>query len=86
MTEQLAVASAPTFGLELGLLPILAFLWLWISGGFRELVAPAAPSRPSSIRLGTPLLVAMSADEAADAAHLLGSSLAALLATHAEAE
>jgi hypothetical protein len=63
-----------------GLLTILAILILWISGAFDQVFPPAAPVRPSTIRLGTPRLVAMSATEAADAAHLLGSSVAALMA------
>lgn len=62
-----------------GLLIILAILILWISGAFQQIFPPAAPARPATIRLGAPRLVPMSATDAADAAHLLGSSVAALM-------
>lgn len=85
MSGQLAPAPASIFGSEpLGLLTILALLFLWVSGAFQQIFPLAAPARPSSIRLGSPRLVAMSAGEAADAAHLLGSSVAALMAAYEE--
>lgn len=85
MSEQLASASAATFGSEpLGLLTILAFLFLWISGAFQQIFPSAAPARAPSVRLGAPRLVTLSATDAADAAHLLGSSVAVLLAADCE--
>jgi hypothetical protein len=81
VSEQLAGTPASIFGSEPGLLIIIALLLLWISGAFREVFAPTAPARPPSIRLGVPRLVPMSDGEAADAAHLLGSSVAALMAS-----
>ncbi|MGD0861904.1 MAG: hypothetical protein ABSA21_04000 [Candidatus Limnocylindrales bacterium] len=80
MTGQLTGQPVSTFGSGPGLLTIIAFLLLWISGAFKQVVPSAAPDRPSTIRLGTPRLVAMSAAEEADAAHLLGSSVAAFMA------
>lgn len=85
MTEQLAATSTSIFGSKpLGLGTILVLLFLWISGAFQQIFPIAAPARPSTIRLGSPLLVAMSASEAADAVHLLGSSVAALMAADEE--
>ncbi len=83
MSEQLAGPPASILGSEPSLLTIIALLLLWISGAFEralaEVFAPATPARPSSIRLGVPRLVAMSDSEEADAAHLLGSCVAALV-------
>jgi hypothetical protein len=82
VTEQLAATSTSIFGSEpLGLGTILVLLFLWISGAFQQIFPPAAPARPSTIRLGAPRLVAMSATDAEDAAHLLGSNVAALVAS-----
>jgi hypothetical protein len=84
VSEQLAGTPASILGTEPSLLTIIALLLLWVSGGFKRLIAeafaPSVPARPPSIRLGVPCLVPMSDGEAADAAHLLGSSVAALVA------
>jgi hypothetical protein len=81
VSEELAATPVSTFGSEqLSLLAILALVVLWISGAFGQLFPPAVPARPPTIRLGPPMLVAMSAGEEASAAHLLGSSVAALMA------
>jgi hypothetical protein len=87
VSGQLAAAPASIFGAEpLGLITILALLFLWISGAFQQILPPAAPARPSTIRLGVPRLVGMSATDAVDAAQLLGSSAARLMATDWETE
>ena len=85
MSEQSGAAPASLFeALPSDFAFIVALLLLWVSGAFRHVFAPDAPARPSSIRLGSPRLVAMSATDAADAAHLLGSSVAALMAAEAQ--
>lgn len=82
MSEQKAAGSASVLdALPSDLLTIIALVLLWVSGAFRHVFAPDAPARPSSISLGQPRLIAMSATDAADAAHLLGSSVAALVAS-----
>ena len=85
MTGELTGEPVSILGSEPSLLTILAIVLLWVSGAFQQVFLPA-PARPSSIRLGAPRLVAMSAGEAADAAHLLGSSVAALMAADEENE
>jgi hypothetical protein len=85
VSGQLAGGPASIFeSMPSGLLTILTILYLWISGAFEQVFPPATRARPSTIRLGTPRLVAMSATDAADAAHLLGSSVADLLAAAEE--
>jgi len=86
VTGQLSGEPVSIFGSEPGLLTILVIVLLWVSGAFKRIFLPAAPARPSTIRLGAPRLVAMSDSEATDAAHLLGSSVAALMAAHEEDE
>lgn len=85
MTGQRTGEPVSIFGSEPSLLTILGIVLLWISGAFERLLVevfpPAAPARPPTLRLGTPRLVAMSASEEADAARLLGSCVAALVAT-----
>ena len=70
-------------GREPRLLTILIVVWLAISGAFERIIAeifPPAPVRVSMLRLAPPHLVAMSDTEVAQAAHLIGSSVAELLA------
>ena len=90
MTGQLAETPVSIFGSEPSLLTILGIVLLWVSGAFERLLAevflPAAPARPSTIRLGAPRLVAMTDGEVADAAHLLGSTVAALMVSDGENE
>jgi len=84
VTGQLVGARASIFGSDPSLLTIIALILLLISGALERLLAEVftpAPARPSTIRLGAPSLVAMSPSEAADAARLLGSSVAVLAAT-----
>jgi hypothetical protein len=84
VSEQLARKSFSIFGSEPSLLTIIGLILLLISGAFERLLAEvfplAAPARPPTLRLGEPRLVAMSATDAAAAAQLLGSSVAALVA------
>jgi hypothetical protein len=78
------LAGAPTSIFESqpsGLLTIIVLLLLWVSGAFCDGFTLATSARPSSIHLGPPRFVAMSAADAADAAQLLGSSVAALVAS-----
>jgi hypothetical protein len=87
VSGQLAGGPASIFESQpLGFLAILAILILWISGAFEQAFPRAAPARPPTIRLGAPRLVAMSEGEAAEAAHLLGSSVAELMGTDWENE
>jgi hypothetical protein len=79
VSEQLARTPASIGSEPLDLLILLAVLFLWISGAFQQVFPPASPARPSTIRLGAPRFVAMSTSDAADAAHLLGANVAALL-------
>ena len=87
MSQQLAGAGSAGFELPTDLLTLIGLILLLISGAFERLFAdvfpPAAVARPSSIRLGAPRLVAMSDAEAAAAAHLLGSTVAALMSAEA---
>ena len=77
MSGQLAATPTSILGSEPSLLTILALLFLWISGAFQRAFPPAAPARLSTISLGAPRLVVMSPADAAAAAQLLGSSVAA---------
>jgi hypothetical protein len=86
VSSEIAGELVSLFGVELTPLTILALVLLAISGAFQQIFLPVAPARPSTIRLGAPRLVAMSDAEAADAAHLLGSSVAALMAAVEEDE
>ena len=78
------VAGAEFLGVRFGVLTMIGLFLMLISGAFEQLLAevfpPAPPARPSTLRLGSPRLVAMSDAEAAEAAHLLGSCVADLLA------
>ncbi len=80
MTGELARAPNLFESLPGGLIFILALLLIWASGAFRDLVPAVAPARQPTVRLGRPSLVAMSPADAADAARLLGSSVAAQVA------
>jgi len=85
VSEQSAAAPASLLeSLPSDFLTVIVLLLLWVSGAFRHVFAPDAPARSSSIRLGVPRLVAMSATDAADAAHLLGSTVAALIVSEGE--
>jgi hypothetical protein len=64
-------------------------VWLVVSGAFARIIAeifPPAPVRVSTLRLATSQLVAMTDAEATQAAHLIGSSVAELLAIDWDAE
>jgi hypothetical protein len=78
------LAGVEFSGLRLDVLTLIGLFWLLISGVFERAIAevlpPAPPARPSTLRLGSPRLVAMSDAEAVEAAHLLGSCVADLLA------
>jgi DNA invertase Pin-like site-specific DNA recombinase len=78
------VAGAEFLGVRLDVLTMVGLFLLLISGAFERLLAevfpPAPLAKPSTLRLGMPRLVAMTDAEAAEAASLLGSAVADLLA------
>ena len=89
MSARSAGALDSIFGPEPGLLTILVMVWLVVSGAFERIIAeifPPAPVRVSTLRIAPPQLVAMSDAEVAQAAHLIGSSVAELLAIDWDAE
>jgi hypothetical protein len=69
---------------RLDVLTMIGLFLLLISGAFEQFLAevfpPAPPAPPSTLRMGSPRLVAMSDADAAQAARLLGSCVADLLA------
>jgi hypothetical protein len=76
-------------GPEPQLLTTLVLVWLVVSGALQRIIAeifPPAPARVSTLRLAPPQLVAMSDAEVTQAAHLIGSSVAELLAIDWDAE
>jgi hypothetical protein len=76
-------------GPEPRLLTILVLVWLVVSGAVQRIIVeifPPAPVRVSTLRLAPPQLVAMSDAEVTQAAHLIGSSVAELLAIDWDAE
>ncbi len=85
MSQQLAGAGSLGFELPTDLFTIIGLILLLISGAFERAIAevlpPAPPARPSKLRLGSPRIVAMSDADAVEAARLLGSCVAGLVAT-----
>lgn len=81
MSEGLMTSGSSISGSEPDLVTLLVLFFLWISGALQQIFPPPAPARPSTIRLAAPRLVAISDREATEAAHLLGSSVAALAAS-----
>ena len=78
------IARAEFLGVRLDVLTMIGLFLMLISGAFAQMLAevfpPAPPAKPSTLRLASPRLVAMSAADSAEAARLLGSSVADWLA------
>jgi len=86
MSDVLGPARVPVTGSALGdLVLVLVLVLLAITGAFERVFASAS-SPGSPLQLGAPRVVAMSASEAAEAAHLLGASVAQLWTDHPEPE
>jgi hypothetical protein len=79
MTDADSLFSEP-----MGLFTIIGLILLLFSGALeqmiREVLASAAPSRPPTLRLGQPRLVALAPAETASASRLLGSIAAEAMA------